>query len=190
MNLFKTCFIKIYGTAAFMLLLSASYGQKINKDWQQQLNNTLQQFVQCDNPDGDCYKYIGESLNEVYEVNDFYSKQEGRYMLPAEIADFVGANKQWTLLGHAYEKETLSKAQDYANASKATVAVYKSPEGQGHVAIILPGDLQASGSWGIKVPNTASFFLGEPEKSYVSKGLSYAFRKNMIKDVLIYGRNY
>ena len=109
---------------------------------------------------------------------------------PNEIADAVKGGGNWELLGHAYDKDALNKAQDYANSKKATIAVYKSSTGQGHVAVILPGDLQASGSWGIKVPNSASFFLGNRQRSYIGKGLSYAFTKDMLKDVVVYGRKY
>lgn len=185
-NFFKFNFFIIL----FIFAFSTSFGQKITKSWEQDLSSSVEQFVNCQMPSQDCFKFIGASVKNIYQINDFYSTQLDRYMLPNEIADFVTTNKQWQLLGHAYDKDALAAAQDHANANKATVAIYKSENGQGHVAIILPGDLQASGSWGIKVPNTASFFLNEPEKSYVNKGLSYAFKKNLIKDVLIYGRSY
>ena len=73
---------------------------------------------------------------------------------------------------------------------KAVVALYMTPSGAGHVAIILPGELQPSGSWGLNVPNSASFLMMEPQRSYVGKGLSYAFAKTHLKDVVLYARNY
>jgi hypothetical protein len=58
------------------------------------------------------------------------------------------------------------------------------------VVVITPGELRASGSWGLNVPAAASFFPADPLKSFVDKGLSFAFAKNMLKDVMIYGRKY
>ncbi|UII34721.1 hypothetical protein LVD17_12970 [Fulvivirga ulvae] len=176
----------------FLSSFTLSFGQTVNSNWQQELSQSLEAFIGCESSGGNnqCYKYLGQSVNTVYKVNDFYSKESGRYMFPNEIADFVSNGGKWEIIGHAYDKDALNKAQDYANSKKATIAVYKAADGQGHVALILPGDLQASGSWGIKVPNSASFFLSDYQKSYIGKGLSYAFTKDMLKDVVVYGRKY
>ena len=189
---FNKCFIKASTTMALIFFASNIFGQAINEGWEQELNKSLTEFVNCETSKNVtlCNTFIGQSLKTVYQVNDFYSESLGRYLFPHEIASFVSKSDKWTLLGHAYEPDALSEAQKYANEKKAAVAVYKSADGQGHMVLILPGDLIPSGSWGIKVPNTASFFLGEPEKSYISKGLSYGFKKNLIKDVLIYARKY
>ncbi|ELR73314.1 hypothetical protein C900_04166 [Fulvivirga imtechensis AK7] len=174
---------------ALIFFASDVFSQAINDGWEQELNKSLTEFTNCENV-ALCNAFIGQSLKTVYNINDFYSEKLGRYLFPHEIASFVGESDRWTLLGHAYEPDALSEAQKYANEKKAAIAVYKSDNGQGHMALILPGDLIPSGSWGVKVPNTASFFIGEPEKSYISKGLSYGFKKNLIKDVLIYARKY
>jgi hypothetical protein len=90
-------------------------------------------------------------------------------------------------LGKAYEQAVLNSAQEMANNHRAVIAVYEGPGGEvKHIALILPGALHFSGSWGFSVPNSASFFLTAPEKSYMDKGLSYAFTKNMVKDVTLY----
>jgi hypothetical protein len=81
-------------------------------------------------------------------------------------------------------------SQEHANAKKAVVAVYMNAAGVGHVVIITPGQLQSSGSWGLSVPNVVSFFPSQPEKSFVDKGLSFAFGKNLMKDITIYARKY
>lgn len=88
------------------------------------------------------------------------------------------------------DQEILNKAQSLANAKKAVVAIYQNAVGAGHLVLVIPGEVQQSGSWGLQVPNVASFFLPEPERSFVDKGLSYAFTKNMIRDIAIYVRNY
>ncbi|MFZ6014708.1 MAG: hypothetical protein ACOYXT_30495 [Bacteroidota bacterium] len=168
-----------------------SYGQNINTNWKQELTTALEEFLKCKQSSRtDCNQFTGESLNKIYKVNDFYSQKLGRYMANNEIPGFVRNSDQWTLLGHSYEQHVLTAAQEYANSKKAVIAVYTNPEGAGHVVIITPGELHPSGSWSMKVPSAVSFFPTEPAKSFVDKGLSYAFAKNMLKDVLIYGRKY
>jgi hypothetical protein len=186
--------MKNYIVIFFFLSFSFSYSQSINSNWKQSLNNDLEQFKACRNIAtvgvNPCSKYVGSTLSSVYKINDFYSKELGRHMVVSEIYQYLKNNRQWTLLGHAYEQEALNNAQNYANARKAAVAVYLNEEGTGHLSLILPGELSPSGSWGFKVPNSASFFLNGTENSYIDKGLSYAFERVLIKDVLIYGRNY
>jgi hypothetical protein len=172
---------------------SGIYGQSLNNNWDRELSSTLQQFISCENAHGDrveCNKYVGESLKTVYNLNDFYSQKLGRHLMVSEIAKMLGESNQWTMLGHGYEQKALSEAQNIANAKKAVVAVYMNAEGIGHLALILPGELQQSGSWGLTVPNSASFQLADPDKSYINKALSYAFAKNHLKDVVLYTRNY
>ena len=193
-GIFSSDFAKIYLTIALLFQLSTSLSQSMNSNWKQDLNIDLQKFKSCENTADSginpCNKFVGSMLKTVYKVNDFYSQTTGRYMLVSEIAKFLEENKQWKLLGHAYEQGALSQAQDYANAKKAAVAVYLDSENIGHVSLILPGELKLSGSWGFNVPNSASFFLNQPENSYIGKGLSYAFKRNMIKEVLLYARSY
>jgi len=187
----KTSCLNVKLSLASLLLFAASslQGQSLNPNWNSDLKNSLQLFLSCQGGSQACAKFIGESLNTVYKVNDFYSAKAGRYMLPGEIASFLKESKQWTLLGHSYDQKILVQAQDHANSKKAVVAVYMNESGIGHVVVITPGQLQRSGSWGLDVPNAASFFPTQPDKSFVDKGLSFAFGKTMLKDVLIYTRN-
>lgn len=186
-------FNKVYFTLALLFSLLTVHGQSLNTQWQQELNNSLQQFKNCENVPvngiNPCNKFVGGMLKTVYNINDFYSQESGRYMRVSEIAEFLKDNQQWQLLGHAYEQQALDQAQNHANTKKAVVAVYLDTDNIGHVSLIIPGELKPSGSWGFNVPNSASFFLSQPENSYVGKGLSYAFKRNMIKEVLLYARN-
>jgi len=182
-----------FGIISLLLIIaSAVKGQSLNNNWNNDLKNSLQQFLACSSTPGSqaCTKFLGESLNTIYKINDFYSSKSGRYMVPSEIASYLKDNKQWSMIGHSYEQPVLSKAHDLANAKKAVVAVYMSESGVGHVVVITPGKLQSSGSWGLSVPNAASFFVTQPDKSFVDKSLSFAFAKAMMKDVVIYARNY
>jgi hypothetical protein len=184
---------KLYFSLAFTLFASTLYGQSINTNWKQDLSASLDEFMKCTGAmtDGNrCTNFIGESIYKVYKINDFYLQKSKRYMTVNEIASFIKDSGQWSLLGHSYEQTTLAAAQGHANAKKAVVAVYLNASGIGHVAVITPGELRASGSWDLNVPGAASFLPTEPEKSFVDKGLSFAFAKNMLKDVMIYGRKY
>jgi len=179
-----------------LLIQSTSNGQSINPSWEQDLNTSLKEFQSCRNTNtvvqgiSPCNKFLGQSLKTVYKIDDFYSKEMGRYMLVSEIADFLDKSDKWTLLGHAYEQNILNEAQSLANSKNAVVAIYLNSDDIGHISVILPGEIKPSGSWGFQVPNSVSFFSSEPENSYVNKGLSYAFGRNIIMKVLIYKRNY
>ena len=181
--------IKSVFVSFFLLASSSLMGQSLNPNWNTDLKNSLQQFLSCQGGSQSCAKFIGESLNTVYKVNDFYSVKSGRYMLPGEIATFLKESKQWKMLGPSYDQKVLTQAQEHANAKKAVVAVYMNESGIGHVVVIVPGQVERSGSWGLDVPNAASFFPTQPDKSFVGKGLSFAFGKTMLKDVQIYARN-
>lgn len=172
----------------FCTICMTGFSQTINSNWKRDVEASLEEFTQCEG--AACQAYTGKVLNTIYKVNDFYSSQLNRYLTASEIADFLKSATKWSDLGKPYEQKTLDAAQEYANAKKAVVAVFQNSQGIGHVVIITPGELSPSGSWGLKVPNAASFFAAEPQKSFVDKALSFAFTKNMIKDVTIYGRNY
>jgi hypothetical protein len=184
---------------AFLVLASvacsalSSYGQSLNENWEQDLANSMTEFMNCATASSEksqCSSFISESITKVYKVNAFYSDKLKRHLQIYEISKSMIDGGQWTLLGHAYEQKALSEAQQSANAGKAVIAVYTTSTGGKHIALILPGKLDYSGSWGFNVPNSASFFFDDPAKSYVGKGLSYAFAKNMIKDVALYCRKY
>lgn len=188
-NLLVTLF-----TIVFTLTLNVSPGQSINPNWKKEVNTLLEQFLSCASaaPDNNynCSSYISESLAKIYKIGNIYDDKAKRYKLMNEIAPLIEESSQWTLLGNAYEQPILDQAQTLANGNKAVIAVYKTSEGIKHIAVVLPGELQFSGTWGFKVPNSASFVLNEPSKSYVEKGLSYAFTRNMIKDVKLYSKKY
>lgn len=178
----------------FLILLShtGSYAQSIDRNWNSKLDEAIAQFKACENTTeagvSSCNKYIGETLKSLYQLSDFYSKENGRYMLAAEIHDYVQNSNQWVYLGKGYEQEALTEAQQRANEKKAVVAVYRNAAAEGHVAYILPGELQPSGSWRLQVPNSAAYFTEQPERSYSQRGLSYSFPRNLIPAVSLYVR--
>jgi len=166
--------------------------QTINPNWKQDLNTSLDKFLKCNTSASEsaCSGYVGESLYTVYRLKDFQSVKTGKYMTVNEIAAFLKDSDKWTPIGRAYEQKALEQAQQESNNKKAVAALYLNSAGIGHVVLIVPGELQSSGSWGLKVPNSTSFLLSEPGKSYSEKPLSFALGKNLMKDIIIYTRKY
>ena len=176
-----------------IIIANSSFSQSINQNWRKDLTDSFQKFVECTNSNGEkyqCSSFIGESIAKVYKTNAFFSDKHSRFLHINEITKSQVEGGQWNQIGYAYDQKALDKAQAEANLNKAVIAVYITPTGIGHIALILPGKLQYSGSWGFNVPNAASFFFNDSEMSFVDKGLSYAFSKNMIKDVVLYARKY
>ncbi|MGC3948785.1 MAG: hypothetical protein QM762_30515 [Chryseolinea sp.] len=181
----------IYVVVLVLATVSA-YGQSVNPNWKQELKTNLDKFLQCTatSDKAACSSYIGESLKVVYKVDDFYNKKAGRYMTANEITEYLKTSGSWSTLGQSYEQQVLDRAGEMANSRKAVVAVYNNTSNVGHIVLITPGEMTSSGSWGLKVPAAASFFVIEPAKSFTDKGLSFAFSKQMLKDVTIYVRKY
>ena len=178
---------------ALIAISTSSFSQSLNQNWKKDLSESFQKFVECTNSNGEkylCSSFIGESIAKVYKTNAFFSDKHSRFLQINEITKSAVESGPWNQIGYAYDQKALDKAQAEANLNKAVIAVYLTPSGIGHIALILPGKLQYSGSWGFNVPNAASFFFNDAEKSFVDKGLSYAFSKNMIKDVVLYARKY
>jgi len=192
--LLSTLVKKVFIAGCLMAISSSAFSQALNANWQSDLDKALIAYKQCSsdstNSSEKCSNLAGEILKTVYNLNDFYSSEYKRFMVSNEVANYIENNQKWELLGHAYEQNALEKAQELANSKRAVVAVYVDDNADGHVSIILPGQLVLSGSWGFKVPNSTSFFVHEPDKSYVGKGLSYAFTRSMIKNVMIFARSY
>ena len=182
---------KLHLTLAILSLALSVFSQPGNQNWKKDLSQSFEAFIECTSSNGEkyqCSSFIGESIAKVYKVNAFFSDKLSRFLQINEISKSVVEGGQWNQIGYAYEQKALEKAQEEANGNRAVIAVYMTPSGIGHIAVILPGKLQYSGSWGFNVPNAASFLFNDSEKSFVDKGLSYAFSKNMIKDVILYAR--
>ena len=185
--------LKILFLLISVAFVNVSYAQTVNPNWKQDLATSLDKFLKCSPAAGDdnaCNGYVGESLYTVYRLKDFLSPKTGKYMTVNEIAATLKGSDKWAAVGHAYDQQALTQAQTESNNKKAVVALYLNPAGIGHVVLIVPGELENSGSWGLKVPNSASFLLSEPSKSYSEKPLSFALGKNLMKDIVIYTRKY
>jgi len=132
----------------------------------------------------ECNRFTAEALCRFYQIEDF--KQEGEYVTYREIKDVVTLNGGlWEPIGLATEQEFLDQAQKNANNAEATIAF--DPTKSNHVALILPGKQSKSNSWGLDVPNSASFFVHKHD-SYINKGLSYSFSSP--EGIILYQRKY
>lgn len=132
--------------------------------------------------ENECNQFTAEALCRFYEIEDF--KKNGDYVTYREIKDVVTLNGGiWQPIGYATNQADLERAQNFANDTKATIAF--DPNKSNHVAIILPGKMKKSGSWGMEVPNSASFFVHKAE-SYINKGLSYSFSSP--KGIILYAK--
>ncbi len=121
--------------------------------------------------DRECNHFTAEAICRFYEIDDF--KTEGGYVSYRDIKDLVTLNGgAWKPIGVATNQEDLDLAQENANNAKATIAF--DPTKSNHVSIILPGNKQKSGSWGLEAPNSASYFVHKQE-CYFNKGLSYSY---------------
>lgn len=183
----------LFSLSIFLLFVVKVEAQTLQNAWKNEVENMLGEYLSCKTLIDDripCNFFVGRALNKVYGISDFdlSTDAEERYFLANEIATILEFNSEdWTLLGKAEDRQVLNESVNYANLGKAIIAVQsKSP--YGHVAVILPGEVEYSGNWKLKVPNSASFFLDRPSKSYVGRELSFVF--STPEEVKIYGRNY
>lgn len=131
----------------------------------------------------ECIHFTSEALCRFYEIDDFKEGEE--YESYKVIRDKIAnLSSGWDCVGDASDQNALEKAQDLANTGRAVVAL--DPDKNYHVAIILPGNLKKSGTWGIKCPNSASYFRHK-KKAYFNKPLSHSY--STPKGIKIYARN-
>jgi hypothetical protein len=127
-----------------------------------------------------CNRFLGKALFELFGNTDFKVGNDD-FMVANNIANglIMPGNAAWTLIGLATDQASLEKAQKLANQGKQVVATRSESARPGHVALILPGQMEepygAPKDWrGLKSPNSAAFLLDRPEKAYVGCPLSFA----------------
>ena len=158
-----------------MLGMGAALAQDCKKmeyssEQQKYMEATVQQQSLCQSKsDVSCRSPLAQSVEHIYGIKDFGSDATAN-----EIGKRVSTDATWEHLGSASDPEVLKKAVSSANCGQAVLAVMTADSG-GHVAMILPGAMSPSGGWKMEVPNSASFFMNNPAKSYTGRPLSYAF---------------
>lgn len=139
-----------------------------------------------------CNVFLPRALKRLFDIDAFTTNEIGHYLSANAIAKALVTDGDWESLGTAEKEANRVAAQNAANSKRAVIAVWnntriKSPDGlyHGHVALIIPGKAIETG-WGKNVPNTASFVMGVPDKSFIGKPMSQAFRKDSQSEVAFY----
>jgi hypothetical protein len=124
-----------------------------------------------------CNWFLSRALERLYGVKDFIPVGDDEWLSANAIYDQVQNDPNWSRLGPASDQAVLANAaQGAANGQPVIAASKGNPNG--HVALILQGELLTSGSWHLNVPNSASFFLDNNRtvgRAYVGCKLSWAF---------------
>ena len=164
----------------------------LTSNWRQAAERVLAVHRACLNDDPPinsptCYQSQVRFALDVFGVPDFYKPASPSEMTPNEILDFVGSatTRNWELLGDASDESIRVRAQDAANAGILVLAVRRGDPSNTadiekrftKIAIILPGQMVNSGSWGGRVPNSASLAVASAAgtASYLNKSLAFAF---------------
>jgi len=139
----------------------------------------LGQFLRCEandplNDQSPCNTFASRGVEAIYGVKDF-KVGATTHQSANQMWDTVTASgSKWRKLGGVLDEQNNLCAQSIANAGWPIIALLQAA-GHGHVALIIPGEPQKSGSWGMLAANSASFFLDKPALVYVNKPLSNAF---------------
>ncbi|MFT6715479.1 MAG: hypothetical protein ACJA0Q_000106 [Saprospiraceae bacterium] len=144
------------------------------------------EFIQCKNETTEnhaCKSYVAIAFAKYY---GYEMKGDGGLFLPYdEILDFVKVSSDWTEIGLASDQSVLIEAQENANNGIGTVAL--NTKGSKTVAIVIEGKLSHSNSLGLDCPNVVVFRPSKFDKSFVGKGINYAWSD--LSNVKIYSLN-
>lgn len=123
-----------------------------------------------------CNLFVGRVMARMYGLSSFVSS-DGSFLKANEIAILMPTWNDWLDLGSAGDQANLTAAADAAKLNYPVLAVWANPVAgkPGHVALVGPGPLTPSGSWGLRTPVAASFTLDHPEKAFMGKPLACAF---------------
>jgi hypothetical protein len=123
-----------------------------------------------------CNTFTAEALRQLYQLNDLYGNDRAFVDTTELAAKITAPTSGWILLGKAESQRALREAKRLVESGNPTVAVLLNSSGEGHVAVVLPGDLQPSPKWNDALtPNSASFPHTSPTQSFIGCKLSYAF---------------
>jgi hypothetical protein len=177
-------------TALFSGVLLMGSLMSLTGDWKTSMATMLTDFQTCKsaNKGAECKTYCAKAIKTMYGVSDFDVAGKPGGMLDVNgVANYIKKSSNWKLLGDAGTQDILTQAQASANGNKAVVAMMPSDAGADHISVIAPGSLVSCGKAGLKCPNSVSFFINNPDKSYVGKPLAYSFKS--LEGIKIYVRN-
>jgi|GEM_PF-4022308 len=159
-----------------------------------QLLDQVKDACQAYPPQDYCNIFVGQAISDMYQIDDFKlsASPTGFYDANSIVLNlFTTWSANWQNLGTADSQDVLNAAQNVANSNKCVIAVWRNPNpsNPGHICLILPGQLTASGTWGLNVPNSANFAMNAPANNYVCDKLSKAFRANAAPAVYLFVHN-
>ena len=122
-----------------------------------------------------CNRFVSKGLVDLHGVSDFV-RGDG-HLTANEIYDYVSQpSSGWKSIGVLADTDNSLCAQFLANRGTPVIAAIKHAV-HGHVALVLPGELKSSTTWGAFAPNSAAFKYFSPNsaQTYVNGRLSQAF---------------
>jgi hypothetical protein len=149
------------------------------------------QFMRCKDAVDDltpCSVFVSNVLEGVFNISEF----DGFRDKANGIFVYLDGNPGlWEKLGNGASQAALTRAQAEANSGHAVVAVWKNPDANrpGHIALIIPGVLKQSDTWGLLVPNAAQTSVGRISGAWIGRPLSNSFGADKKEDVNIYVRH-
>ena len=123
-----------------------------------------------------CKEFIAKSVCEYYGINDL--KEGGNYVDYDKIPQKLRDLSSWEKIGD-FTEDNIQLALEQLNSFGKPVLVFNNNDSYVHVVALTPnGNTIKSRKWGnISVPSCVSFFpTRAPEKSFISKGINYAFK--------------
>ncbi len=133
-----------------------------------------------------CDRFVAEAVDRVFGAAEF--KDGTDYVLGRRVVGELSAgHAKWRLIGTAGDQKALDEARARADAGAAVVAVLRGSF-QGQLALVLPGPGIGSKAWKRRVPNAASLFRDNNERSFIGRPLSFAFSSTKMAEVSLYVR--
>lgn len=123
-----------------------------------------------------CKEYIAKAVCEYYGITDL--KEGGNYVDYDKIPQKLEELSTWEKVGD-FTEDNIQFALEQVNSFGKPVLVFNNNDSYVHVVALTPnGNTIKSRKWGnISVPACVSFFpTRAPEKSFISKGVNYAFK--------------
>lgn len=181
------------------LVPGSASGQMVSPDGEL-LRATIESMRSCSKDDlsteseanpSACNVFVARALNGLHGIDDFGPDPAvGHFMRSNEIAAALTTFSTWHRIGNAGDQVARKEACQRADGREPVIAVWDSGDDTpGHIVVILPGPCKTT-SWGLFVPNSASYFLNKSvELAYSGYPMSQAFRKETAGDVQLWYRD-
>lgn len=142
---------------------------------QSAFDDNLESFKSCkaqSTKPSDCKTFLAKAICEYYGIADL--KTTEGYLPYDEIPNYVKKSESWEKLGD-FNENTIQLALSKIELKPAIV--FNNNKSYVHVVAVKPGGtVSKSRKWGnVSVPACVSYFATNASKSFVNKGINYAF---------------